>query len=260
MILKEIVEQARALHIVPGSTVYVASNVARFGIPAAVRSLLGSEGPEALLRSHVDTLRAIVGESGTLLMPTFSYSACNDEVFDPRETPSVVGSLTEFFRHQAGVERSAHPIFSVAGSGPAAERFLHVDNPDCFGANSFFDKLRKANATCLMYGVNMWEGSTYVYHAEQRARVRYRYIKEFNGRVLRSDGEVEVAPVPYFVRNLDIPYRDSWQRLQADSIAAGITRSVGSERLPMLAHEADSIDEFIAARLQEDANYLIELT
>jgi aminoglycoside 3-N-acetyltransferase len=248
-----------ALGIGHGATVYVASNVARFGVPAEVRALVKSAGPDALMRSHIDTLREIVGSSGTLIMPTFTYSACNDEVYDPRKTPSVVGSLTDYFWRQEGVQRSRHPIFSAAAVGPAAAQLLSMDDPDCFGAASLFGKLREANATYLMYGVNMWEGATYVYHSEQRASVRYRYIKEFDGRILRANGDVDEVPVPYFVRDLDLPYRDSWRPLQAESIAAEVTRMDETGRVPMLAHEAKSIDEFIRARLDQDADYLIDL-
>jgi len=260
LIFKDIVKQARALGVVQGATVYVASNVARFGIPADARALVKSEGADALMRSHVDTLLEIVGTGGTLLMPTFTYSACNDALYNPRETPSVVGSLTDFFWRQENVERSAHPIFSVAGVGPAAAGLLEVNDPDCFGNGGLFGKLREADATYLMYGVNMWEGSTYVYHSEQRAGVRYRYIKEFRGRVLRNDGAIDESAVPYFVRNHDISYRDAWRPLQADSVAAGVTRVAGSQRTPMLVHEAGDIDEYICSRLKEDADYLIEFT
>ena len=100
MIFHDLAERARNLGVQQGAVVYVASNIARFGIPAEARAVVKTDGPDALLLGHLETLREIVGAQGTLIMPTFTYSACNDEVFDPRYTPSTVGALTEYFWRQ----------------------------------------------------------------------------------------------------------------------------------------------------------------
>lgn len=55
---------------------------------------------------------------GHLLVPTFSYSPMADECFDPAQTPSKVGLMTELFRQREGVARTLDPIFSMAISGP----------------------------------------------------------------------------------------------------------------------------------------------
>ena len=74
-----------------------------------------------------DALDEVLGPKGTIVIPTFTYSATKGKPFIVEETPSTVGDLTEFFRKQPGVLRSCDPIFSVAVRGSKAEEFADVD-------------------------------------------------------------------------------------------------------------------------------------
>ncbi|MBP5430551.1 MAG: AAC(3) family N-acetyltransferase [Elusimicrobiaceae bacterium] len=62
-------------------------------------------------------IKEIIGPEGTLLMPSYGQSR---EYFDILHTPSNAGVLSEIFRNQVGVERSACTHFSIAGIGPHA--------------------------------------------------------------------------------------------------------------------------------------------
>ena len=89
--------------------------------------------PDRRVHALLDGVLDVLGQSGTLVMPTFSYSATQDEVFNPKITPSDVGLLTEHFRKRPHVQRSRHPIFSVAAVGPLAKTFADSKIDDCFG-------------------------------------------------------------------------------------------------------------------------------
>src|SRR5260370_41384430 len=64
------------------------------------------------------------------MLPTISFTgsavehAARDPVFDARDTPSMVGLITEAFRRSAGVGRSLHPTPSVAVWGDRAEAII----------------------------------------------------------------------------------------------------------------------------------------
>ena len=62
-------------------------------------------------------------ENGTVIVPTFTYSATKGEVFKPEEAPSQVGLFSEKFRQIKGVVRSNHPIFSVGCIGEKSKIF-----------------------------------------------------------------------------------------------------------------------------------------
>src|SRR5206468_7558871 len=116
-----------------------------------------------------------------------SYSFCNGEPFDIRESPSTVGALSERFRMLPEVRRTADPIFSTAVMGrvpPEWERPLFaVGDRDCFGEESVFAYLRRSSAKLAFFGVG-FEFCTFVHHVEQLLGVPYRYMKDFSGTVV----------------------------------------------------------------------------
>ena len=76
-----------------------------------------------MFKEHPDVLEEILGEDGTLVVPTFNYSFTQGDVFDIRHSPSSVCVISEYFRNRTGVVRSSDPIFSVAAKGRHANRF-----------------------------------------------------------------------------------------------------------------------------------------
>ena len=90
---------------------------------------------------------------GHLLVPTFSYSPMADECFDPAQTPSKVGLMTELFRQREGVVRTRDPVFSMAISGPQGPALVARECHDCFGQESPFGWLAEQDGWLLVSGV-----------------------------------------------------------------------------------------------------------
>jgi aminoglycoside 3-N-acetyltransferase len=95
------------------------------------------------------------------MMPTISFTgsaaehAARDPVFDARETPSMVGLITEAFRRSAGVVRSLHPTHSVAVWGNRAEAIItshHLAETPC-GRPTPYGKLLEYDGKILFAGV-----------------------------------------------------------------------------------------------------------
>src|SRR5882757_2506434 len=61
----------------------------------------------------VAALLAAVGETGTILSPTFADPQ-PDGIFRVASTPSRTGAITEVFRTTPGVTRSHHPTHAVS--------------------------------------------------------------------------------------------------------------------------------------------------
>lgn len=117
---------------------------------------------------------------GTLTMPAHSYCYPRGQspapVFDPRETPSVVGAVTDAFWRELGVKRSMHPTHSIAAEGPAANEIVRgheaCDTP-C-GRGTPYERLVAADATVLMFGAGL-NAYTLFHTGEDQARVPYLY-------------------------------------------------------------------------------------
>ena len=189
----DIVSALQTAGIKAGDVILVHSKVSAFGkFLLSDRQLFFFELEQALRRS--------VEADGTLVMPTFSYSFCNDEVFDVEKTSSTVGVLTEHFRTQPGVARTKHPIFSVAISGRHRDDFINASK-DSFDGGSIFGQLHRVNAKMVFFGAS-FESCTFVHYIEQAHGIPYRYLKSFTG-IIRERGQESTETVTYNVRFLD---------------------------------------------------------
>jgi aminopeptidase-like protein/aminoglycoside N3'-acetyltransferase len=140
----------------------------------------------------LDALRDVIGDEGTILVPTYTFSFCRREIFDVNETPTAGGpwstsaDFLEMFRTQPGVFRSADPIHSIAGLGPRAEELL-ADVPNtCFGKGSVFERLLEANAKICMIGPGL-EEATFRHYVEELVGVPFRFRKLFTGHIRNGD-------------------------------------------------------------------------
>ncbi len=142
------------------------------------------------VRSVVDALVDVVGEDGTLVMPTHTsdlsepamwqnppvpdswWQIIRDETpaFDPELTPSRgMGSVVECFRHYPGVRRSSHPQVSFAALGPHAETVTGNHSLEhSLGEGSPLARLYELDARVLLLGVGH-TNNTALHLAEYRA-------------------------------------------------------------------------------------------
>jgi aminoglycoside 3-N-acetyltransferase len=191
--VKDIVDALKRVGINLGDSIFVHSDLKSFGKIHSEMSRVEFIG------SFVEALKQAVGENGNIIMPTFSYSFCNNEIFDPENTPSTVGILTNYFRKLTGVKRSIEAIFSVAAFGPDREYFVDVGT-NCFGKKSIFEKLYDKDVKIVFLGETF--DITFMHFIEQRYGVPYRFIKKFKGQI-RFLNKLNEFTFEYNVRPLD---------------------------------------------------------
>lgn len=108
--LESLSEDIRNLGIKKGDRLFVHASFKKLGFGS-------KESPEDV----VSLLKGVLGEEGTLGMPTFSFSFTPDDMYDLRKSPSKVGVISEAFRKSDGVVRSISPSHSVAFWGKDAD-------------------------------------------------------------------------------------------------------------------------------------------
>jgi aminoglycoside 3-N-acetyltransferase len=172
-----------------GDRVFTHSNIGFLGYPD-----IGWDA-ESMCRAVSLAFRSVIGPEGTLVVPTFTYSWCRGEDFDPLVSPSTCGLFSEWFRRQPGIVRSQDPIFSVAAEGQDAVPLCSDYDGECFGEDSIWRRLIDTDA--LILNINLDAGSTFLHYLERRAHVRYRYNKLFAGR-RRVSGEWITGLAHYF--------------------------------------------------------------
>jgi len=151
-----------------------------------------------MLEAHFNILADLVDLSvGTIVVTTACTSLCNtNNIFDIKNTPSEMGSLTEHIRNQLGAVRSFHPFNSYTAIGKYADYICTNNSRHCYGNNTPTARLLELDATQLSIGLHPIETTSISHHVEMIMGVPYRYVKEFIHPVLRED---KVTYEPFYM-------------------------------------------------------------
>ena len=194
--------------------------------------------------------------SGTIVMPTFTYSFTKNENYDLKKTPSLTGLIPELFRNNKEVSRSSHPIFSVAINGKKTKNFLNCTNSDCFGENTTFDLMKKLNAKIVCLGCFL-DRVAFAHYKEQQFNVKYRFFKNFSGHIV--DKKKYHCDTSYFVRNTDIDSILSLDYLEQVAEQKGILKKKIYGRFYIRSISSNDLFNLGMQMLSKDENSLIKL-
>jgi aminoglycoside 3-N-acetyltransferase len=226
----ELVKQLQALGVEPGGVLVVHT---AFSTVAPVEG-----GPRGL----IEALRAALGPSGTLVMPSMADD--DEHPFSPKETPCAsMGVVAETFWRMDGVLRSDSP-HAFAAIGPKAEEITAphpVDVPH--GLDSPVGRVYELDGQVLLLGVGH-DADTTVHLAENLAGVRYGIAHH---ATVLSNGEpvrLEYREVDHCCENFAL--LDGW----LDAVGQQ-RRGVVGHAEARFAHSRDIVDAALA-RLREN--------
>jgi aminoglycoside N3'-acetyltransferase len=165
--------------------------------------------PQGGVQIYLDALLDLLGETGTIAVPTFNFAFAKGQVFEPATTPSVgMGSFSELVRIHPSARRTTHPMQSLAVMGRFQSELIAADTPCAFDDGSAFDKMLARDFKLLLLGASI-QAASIVHYSEQRASVPYRYWKDFRGEIAgrgiqtyrmfvrdeRYDAQLKLVPV-----------------------------------------------------------------
>ena len=170
----QLVEDLKKIGIKEGDSVLVHSSMSKIGFV--------NGGPKTI----VDALLEVIGNSGTLLFPTFSAAGRNKThleehpYFDIKNTPSQMGAVTEYFRKLNNVYRSFHPTDSICALGPLAEYYTNSHFGQLTPYNEFspFRKLCAKNGKILMLGTTLNGACTNLHTLEDAVNFKFPVYDE----------------------------------------------------------------------------------
>ena len=146
-------------------------------IHSSFKSLGYVEGGIAVL---VDALLSVLGDSGTLVAPAFTYSSvtANSPVFNHSEMPSCVGAVSEFIRNMDVSKRSINPTHSCSVIGAKCDEYVngHENDNTPVGVNSPIYKLYQDGGKILMLGCTLHSNSS-MHGIEEHFPVPYIFDK-----------------------------------------------------------------------------------
>ncbi len=224
----DFVDSLKEIGVENRDVIFVHSDISVFG-------KLCTSDRDFLLKTVYEAIKDSVGDNGTIIMPTFTYSFCNGEIYDIVATPSTVGILTEYFRKQSDVYRTIHPIFSVGVWGKHRDTFMDISK-DSFGQDSVFGKLHKLKGKIIFLGAP-FQSCTYIHYIEQMHGIPYRYMKTFDGEIQKGDVKYRDKST-FFVRNEENVIFET-NRLEEYLLENGFMKEVhlGNGRILMIKSE-----------------------
>lgn len=165
-------------------------------VHSALSSLGHVQGGAATV---VDALLAVLGATGTLVVPTFTFAhgRVDEPVFDPQHDRSEMGALTEVTRTQAGARRSCHLLHSVAAIGAQAQTITAVHSPSAWAADGPFWQLYEQDAQILLVGVPYLR-CTWFHVIEQLVQVQYREWVAKSAWVRTAEGQLQPLPTQIY--------------------------------------------------------------
>lgn len=247
---KELKQALCGVGIKRGNIVFSHIGMGFLGYPQEGRNL------DSMFDVIFSSFDEVLGKEGTLIVPTFTYSFCDKEVFDVNQSPSKMGFFTEKFRKMAGAKRTRDPLFSVAGIGPKAETLFRDLPLDCFGDNCIYDRLVKAGAFICNIGVG-FKYATFVHYVEQLVGVPYRYKKKFRGDIIDGNNR-KTLEVIYNVRNAidDAHTLPDLSRLEKDAEEAGYLKRKNVGRGQVTNISCQRLLELCKKGIKKDPWYL----
>lgn len=236
------------LGVKEGDIVFLHSDITVFG------KLILSNRKE-FFNSIISSVKEIIGENGTIIMPSFSYSFCKGEIFDVQKTKGTVGALNEFFRKSDDTVRTVQPIFSCSIWGKGKNEFREV-SLDSFGKDSIFDKLFKNRGKLLFLGAD-FHACTYLHYIEQSFKIPYRYLKVFKGKIKNEEKDY-LAECKFYVRYLDKNVILETERLKNHLLGKNIMKQTKVGAGSILLIDSKDLYNEVFELLKKDIFYLLK--
>jgi len=156
------------------------------------------------VRAGARCVADVIGPAGTIVVPTYTFSFCRQEVFHVQETPTAGGpwslsaEFLEYVRGRPGAVRSRDPIHSVAALGRTRGPWWPTC-ATCFGEGSVHDRLHRLGQA--LHDRRRLGEATFRHFVEERVGVPFRFHKLFTGQI-RDNGSLRQQGWLYYVRVL----------------------------------------------------------
>lgn len=182
-----LVEDFKKIGLKKNDSVLVHSSLSKIGFVVG--------GPKTI----IEALLEVIGIEGTLLFPSFPAIGRNKThleekpFFDIRNTPSQMGSITEYFRKLEGCKRSFHPTDAICAIGPLADYYTnsHFGQLTPYNEHSPFRKLCTKNGKILMLGTTLNGACTNLHTLEDAVDFKFPVYDEkvFDVKMIDSAGK-----------------------------------------------------------------------
>lgn len=150
----------------------------------------------------INQIIARIGESGTLLFPTFNWDFCKGITYDINSSLSQTCTLSATALQMCDFIRTNHPIYSFATTGKHQDYLKSINNINSFDETSPFAFLFNHQAKMISIDTPLQECFSYFHYVEEAIKVPYKHNKSFTANYVDDDGNSEQRTYKMYVKNL----------------------------------------------------------
>jgi aminoglycoside 3-N-acetyltransferase len=248
----DIIDKLKKVGIQKDDSIFVHSNIGFFG------RLEDADNSQEYCKILKDAIFDVIKEKGTLIVPTFSLSFCNNQIFDKDLTKSFeCGIFSEFIRQNKNSKRSDDANFSVCAIGGKADYFTKEVSKYSFGTNSFWDRLWQKNGKICRFNLSP-DYNTFIHFVERKLNVPYRYDKEFRGISIVNSKKME-KKYYHFVYELEnkklIPDLIKLEK-KCENLKLSKSEILGKGQIVVVSTK--DVYDMIKEEIKKDPNFLVK--
>ena len=252
--LKTSIEDLKSLFkdlgVKPGDNVMVHSSVFSLGVI------------ENGIAGFHSAMTQTIGDEGNIIVPTFTHSYRNNNVFSILNTPAdrSLGIYSEFIRLQPKSVRNTDPLFSMALLGKEAS-LIERKSINCFGGSSVYERLFESDILFLALGITYSTGLSAFMHLEKLAEVPYRESKLFYGESIDEMNVRHQDSAIHFVRNEETFFANGRTNREPIGLMmedAGVSKAIQFRNGKHFALRAKSFKEFVLEKLNQNKMLMFE--
>ena len=208
------------LDIKKGDRIFLSSDVKRLTFYEYNRT---GEIPD--LNLFIDRILDKIGNTGSLILPTYNWDFCHGATFDWRKTKGKTGTLGNLCLQRNDFKRTKHPLYSYVVWGQDKDYLCKIDFISSFGKNSVFGFMDRNHYKHIMIDCDFNHAFTFLHYAEEKvSNLCYRFTKKFTSKYIDEYGKQSTKTYTMLVRNLLMDVEVEMTPFENDMINLGIAK------------------------------------
>lgn len=222
--------------------------------------MFGRPGRDFKRKTYLNMLYEVLSSIGVkhLIVPVFTYSFCNREDFDVRNSPTSMGALNEFIRKKDGRYRTLDPLLSLSVPLEWKAYFMKYEGQHSLGKGGGLDAVHDMDGVKFLFlGEEMGDCFTYVHYVEKMLDVPYRFDMRFSGNIIDESGNQKKRVQYIHTQCYGITLPPKYDYFERELEDEGMLRKerLGDKYISCLA-EKDAYHA-ISSRIKKDITYFL---
>lgn len=203
----------------------------------------------------IEALTTYITE-GLIVFPTHSWATMkqDNQVFDLKNTPSCVGTLTNIAMNTEGFKRSSHPTHSVCAYGNDKDEYLALDNNvnTPVNPNGCFGKVLSDKRFKLLFMGAPLSKITFVHSIEEEFDVEDRFTDHIYRFISKDGNKKRIYNMPKHFSTKNPHLSEHYEKLLGPMLNMEIAKEcyIGNSKTHII--DAYKCREYVYKLLEDD--------